>query len=69
MSARLRRRVGSVDEKYRKYSCQVCGYIYDERLGDPEHGVAPGTRWADVPSEWACPDCGLAKSAFERCDG
>ena len=35
--------------KYRKYECVICGYIYDEELGDPEDGLAPGTRWEDIP--------------------
>ena len=47
------------------YECIVCGYIYDEIKGDPEHGVAAGTRWSDVPEDWACPDCGVAKADFE----
>ena len=38
------------------WQCIVCGYIYDESAGDPEHGIVPGTRWADVPEDWACPD-------------
>ena len=29
-----------------KYICDVCGYEYDEALGDPDHGIAPGTKWA-----------------------
>jgi rubredoxin len=45
--------------------CIVCGYTYDEAKGDPEHGIAPGTRWEDVPEGWECPDCGVAKSDFE----
>lgn len=32
-----------------KYVCTVCGYIYDEDIGDPENGIAPGTKWEDVP--------------------
>ncbi len=47
------------------YQCIVCGYVYDEKAGDPEHGIAPGTRWEDVPDSWACPDCGVAKADFE----
>lgn len=45
--------------------CIVCGYIYDEAQGDPDHGIAPGTRWEDVPEGWECPDCGVAKADFE----
>ena len=34
---------------YKKYECIICGYIYDEELGDPDDGLAPGTRWEDIP--------------------
>jgi rubredoxin len=47
------------------YQCVVCGYVYDEAAGDPEHGIAPGTRWEDIPESWSCPDCGVAKADFE----
>lgn len=47
------------------WQCIVCGHIYDESKGDPEHGIAPGTRWEDVPDDWECPDCGVAKADFE----
>lgn len=33
--------------------CLVCGFIYDESNGMPEDGIAPGTRWEDVPEDWA----------------
>lgn len=46
-----------------KYICP-CGYIYDPEKGDPEHGVAPGTKWEDVPEDWLCPTCGLGKDMF-----
>lgn len=47
------------------YLCIVCGFVYDEAAGRPEDGLPPGTRWADVPASWACPDCGVAKADFE----
>lgn len=50
---------------FKKYVCLVCGYIYDEAEGAPEEGIAPGTRWADVPDMWRCPDCGASKDDFE----
>ena len=28
-------------------------------------GIAPGTRWADVPMNWTCPECGAHKDDFE----
>ena len=51
--------------EYKKWLCEVCGYIYDEAVGDEEHGLEPGTRWDDVPDDWECPDCGAGKSDFE----
>lgn len=47
-----------------KYVCQVCGYVYEEEKGDPDNGVAAGTKWADVPETWVCPVCGVGKDQF-----
>lgn len=52
----------------RIYICSVCGYDYDEENGDPKSGIAPGTRWEDVPEDWVCPICGADKSMF-RAEG
>jgi rubredoxin len=49
----------------KKYQCIICAYIYDEALGNPDDGIAPGTKWEDVPADWICPDCGVSKSDFE----
>lgn len=51
--------------EYKKYLCVICGYIYDEEEGWPEDGIAPGTRWEDVPETWICPDCAAMKEDFE----
>jgi len=47
------------------YLCVVCGFVYDEAAGRPEDGIAPNTVWADVPTDWACPECGVVKADFE----
>ncbi len=47
------------------WQCVVCGFIYDEEEGDIAHGIAPGTRWEDVPASWSCPECGVAKADFQ----
>jgi len=52
------------DRPYKTWECTVCGFIYDERQGLPEEGIAPGTRWEDIPDDWRCPDCGVAKADF-----
>ena len=46
------------------WMCIPCGLIYDEAAGMPEHGIAPGTRFADIPHDWTCPDCGVGKDDF-----
>ena len=48
------------------YVCEVCGYVYDEELGDPENGIDPGTKWDDLPEDWVCPLCGASKDAFDE---
>ncbi|QFT56131.1 FAD-dependent oxidoreductase [Microbulbifer sp. THAF38] len=50
--------------KYRQWECQNCGWIYDEAKGWPEDGIAPGTRWEDIPEDWCCPQCGASKQDF-----
>ena len=44
---------------FKLFRCEVCGFEYDEELGWPEDGIEPGTRWADIPDDWCCPDCGV----------
>lgn len=53
------------DAPYKIWHCLICGYVYDEEQGDPAEGLAPGTRWEDVPDDWLCPECGARKSDFE----
>lgn len=53
------------DQGYKTYLCLICGYIYDEEMGAPDDAIAPGTRWADVPLNWVCPECGARKEDFE----
>lgn len=47
-----------------KYICEICKYIYDPALGDPEDDIAPGASFADLPDDWVCPVCGAGKDDF-----
>jgi rubredoxin len=49
----------------KKWICIVCGLVYDEAIGMPDHGILPGTRFEDIPVGWLCPDCGATKDYFE----
>lgn len=58
----------SEDSAWRQYLCRACGYVYDEKAGDPDSGLPPGTRYEDIPDDWYCPICGVTKSDFVLCD-
>ncbi|MHB1228881.1 MAG: FAD-dependent oxidoreductase [Halothiobacillus sp.] len=47
-----------------RWICTVCGWIYNEVEGDPDSGIAPGTRFEDIPANWSCPLCGVTKADF-----
>jgi rubredoxin len=53
------------DQALKIWLCLGCGFSYDEAQGLPDHGIAPGTRWAAIPEDWVCPDCGTPKHRFE----
>jgi len=50
-----------------KYEC-ICGYVYDEAIGDADSGILPGTKWDDLPDDFTCPICGLGKDEFSKID-
>ena len=50
----------------KKYICNICGWIYEEALGDPDNGIAPGTKFDDLPEDFVCPLCGVGKDDFSE---
>lgn len=51
-----------------KYVCNVCGFEYDEEVGAPDLGIAPGTKFEDLPADFSCPLCGAGKDDFTKVD-
>ena len=51
-----------------KYVCTVCGWEYDEELGDAENGIEPGTKFEDLGDDFVCPLCGVGKDDFEKAE-
>ena len=47
-----------------KYVFEICGWTYDEALGDPDRGIAPGTKFEDLPEDFECAVCGVGKDTF-----
>ncbi len=47
-----------------KYICIPSGYVYDPAVGDPDSGIASGTKFEDIPEWWVCPVCGVSKADF-----
>ena len=54
--------------KFMKYVCDVCGWEYDEAVGDPDNGIAPGTKFEDLPEDFVCPLCGVGKDEFSAAE-
>lgn len=50
----------------KKYVCDACGWVYDEALGDPDNGIAAGTKFEDLPEDFVCPLCGVGKEMFSE---
>ena len=50
----------------KKYVCDVCGWEYDEEAGCPEAGIAPGTKFEDLPEDFECPLCGVGTDQFSK---
>ncbi|MDO9540212.1 MAG: thiamine pyrophosphate-binding protein [Methanocalculus sp.] len=44
--------------------CSVCGYIYDEEVGEPSTKTEQNTRFDELADDWRCPVCAAEKSAF-----
>ena len=49
-----------------KYMCQVCCWVYNEEKGMPARGIAPGTKFEDLPEDFTCPLCKMGKDHFEK---
>ena len=49
-----------------KYVCNTCCWVYNEEKGLPARGIAPGTKFADLPEDFTCPLCKMGKDHFEK---
>jgi rubrerythrin len=47
-----------------KWICRQCSVIYDPVVGDLDAGIATGTSFEAIPSDWQCPICGAKKELF-----
>ncbi|RZT29296.1 rubredoxin [Cupriavidus agavae] len=54
----------AAETEFKQWVCIICGWVYDEAAGWPEDGIAPGTRWEDIPGDWRCPECDVGKEDF-----
>jgi flavin reductase (DIM6/NTAB) family NADH-FMN oxidoreductase RutF/rubredoxin len=65
-SSEVDKEIKKEEKKMDRYVCKVCGYVYDPEKGDPDNGIAPGTKFEDIPDDWVCPLCGASKADFEK---
>jgi len=54
----------NTEQKTTLWKCDICGWIYNEKYGMPEDGIAPGTPFEAIPDDWYCPECGVSKLDF-----
>ena len=59
-----RSEVPDKENRMKKYVCDVCGYIYDPAVGDPDSKTPAGTAFEALPEDWVCPMCGASKDNF-----
>jgi rubredoxin len=55
----------AAESEFKVWQCMLCDFMYDESQGLPEEGIPAGTRWADVPDDWVCPQCSARKIDFD----
>lgn len=53
----------------KQYICELCDWIYDPEVGDPDGGIEPGTPFEKIPDDWTCPECGATKDDFVEYTG
>jgi rubredoxin len=49
-----------------KYTCCICGHVYNPDTGEPHQNIAPGKNFSDLPDDWVCPVCMAEKKLFNR---
>ena len=52
----------------KKYVCTACHYVYDPVVGDPDNGIAAGTKFEDLPEDFFCPLCDVGADQFSPMD-
>lgn len=50
-----------------KHVCSLCDFVFDEIVGDEAQGIAPGTKFEDLPDDYRHPNCSAEKIMFEAC--
>lgn len=63
---KVRNKFPEIVEKGELHECLTCNWVYRESRGDHSSGIASGTKFEEIPSDWLCPVCGVDKSYFEK---
>ena len=49
-----------------KYTCSICGHMYNPTVGEPMQNIPPGREFSDLPDDWQCPICGASRKNFRK---
>ena len=61
--------VGIIETMAEKYNIPTTLLCYTNHVLTsvyPEVGIAPGTKWEDVPEDFECPLCNVGKNQFSE---
>ena len=50
------------------HQCKHCLTVYDEKIGEPENGIASGTSFESLPDDYSCSLCESPKEDFKKID-
>ena len=53
-------------DQMHKYKCEICDYVYDPSIGDPEQGIEAETAFENLPDDWVCPLCRAGVDEFVK---
>jgi rubredoxin len=60
------KKIRRFSDLFEKYTCAVCGHVFDPEKGEPLQNIPPGREFTDLLETWQCPICGASKKNFRK---
>ena len=49
-----------------KFTCTICGHVYNPERGEPLQNIPSGKDFITLPENWLCPVCNASKKDFTK---